>query len=461
MREIRNILLLSVEDLNDWITPLGGHPDAYTPNMARLAARGTCFDSAYAASPACSPSRTATLFGQGPWRTGIYSNDESWAMAFEPRRRLSIAGRAREASWRTAMAGKVYHTGASGQDWADWDVAHPRGAEGFAPISAAVRQGNLRPPDDFGPCGEARLEDDRLLDAMLAEMAPGSERRFWAHGIYRPHLPFVVPERFFDLVPAEPRGAPGLGNRAFDIEDETELAPLPRYANAMARRWTGRMLSKTGEYTAFVRAYLASVAYADHLVGRLLDHLDSTGLSETTLILLWSDHGWQFGEKLAFRKFSLWERALRVPLMIAGPGVPVGRVREPVSLLDVYPTLLEVLCAAPPHPLDGQSLWPIMHGAAGRGHALSSFRVSAKDHPARPRISQSVRSATHRLIRYYDGTGELYDHRIDPFEKHSLLMGDRTLEAQTLPREAADLIALLPEPVAPRTAADLPPARRA
>ncbi|MEL7300161.1 MAG: sulfatase [Pseudomonadota bacterium] len=461
MREIRNILLLSVEDLNDWITPLGGHPDASTPNMARLAARGTCFDQAYAASPACSPSRTATLFGQGPWRTGVYSNDESWAMAFPPGQRLSIAGRARAAGWRTAMAGKVYHTGASGQDWADWDVAHPRRPERFPAMSRAVKDGNLKPPDDFGPCARARLDDDRLVDAMIGEMTPGADRQFWAHGIYRPHLPFIAPKRFFDRIPEDPRGPPGLGNRAFDIEDESELDQLPQHANAMARRWTGRMLSRTSEYGAFVRAYLACVAYADHLVGRLLDHLDASGLSETTLILLWSDHGWQFGEKLAFRKFSLWERALRVPLMMAGPGVPVGRVTEPVSLLDIYPTLLELLGGDAPHPLDGQSLWPLLEGAEGRGHALSSFRVPLKKAPEKARVSHSVRSGTHRLIRYCDGTGELYDHRVDPLEKRTLLRGDAKLEDQALPPEAEALIALLPSAAAPRTAADLPSSRRA
>ncbi|MEO1798604.1 MAG: sulfatase-like hydrolase/transferase, partial [Pseudomonadota bacterium] len=304
MSDIRNILLLSVEDLNDWITPLGGHPDAVTPNIARLAARGFTFEAAYAASPACSPSRTATLFGQGPWRTGIYGNEQSWAMAYPPRAQLSIAGRARVAGWRTVMAGKVYHTGRSGQAWNDWDVNFPRGAESFEPTSRAVREGHLQPPDDFGPTEAEHLDDDRLVDAMISEMTPGATGQFWAHGIYRPHLPFIAPRCFFEQIPDPPRLPPGFGNRAFDADDESELAPLPRHAQAMARRWTGRMLTETGEHSDFIRAYLASVAYADHLVGRLLDHLDATGLSESTLIVLWSDHGWQFGEKLAFRKFS-------------------------------------------------------------------------------------------------------------------------------------------------------------
>jgi len=487
---IRNILLLSVEDLNDWITPLGGHPDAHTPNLARLAARGFCFDAAYAPSPACSPSRTAALFGQGPWRTGIYGNEHSWAMAYRTRRRLSIIGRAKDAGWRTVMAGKVYHTVRSGQDWGDWDKTYPRGAETFAPVSQAVKAGLMKPADDFGPAppppppptaptlapaglsskdespadaeptDEGPMDDDRLCEATIAEMSPGAEGQFWAHGIYRPHLPFIAPSRFFDLVPQDPAMPPGFGNRAFDPADETEFEALPTHANAMSRRWTGRILAKTGEYKDFLRAYLAFVAYADHLVGRLLDHLDATGLSKTTLIVLWSDHGWQFGEKLAFRKFSLWERALRVPLMMAGPGVPMGRSGEPVSLLDIYPTLLEVIGGSAPHALDGQSLWPLLRGEPGRGYALSAFRVPVKSMPQRPRVSLSARSQSHRLIRYFDGTGELYDHRIDPFEKQTLVKGDVPLSDQVLPDEAQALMNVLPDVARPKSEADLPAHKR-
>ncbi|MEM9436585.1 MAG: sulfatase-like hydrolase/transferase [Pseudomonadota bacterium] len=460
MSKIENILLLSVEDLNDWISPLGGHPDAYTPDMARLAKRAFSFEAAYAASPACSPSRTATLFGQGPWRNGIYGNEQSWNMAYPKGKRLSIAGRAREAGWRTVMAGKVYHEGKSGQDPEDWDVMHPRRNEEFPPVSRAAKEGRFKPSDDFGPTDAERTSDDAFCDAMIAEMKPGATRQFWAHGIYRPHLPFIVPKRFFDLIPDPPRLPPAFGNRGFDAEDDGELLPLPRHAGNMSRRWTGRVLQETGEYYDFVRAYLASVAYADHLVGRLLDHLDETGLSASTLIVLWSDHGWQFGEKLAFRKFSLWERSLRVPLMVAGPGVAPGKTREPVSLLDIYPTLLEVIGGEAPHTLDGQNLWPVMGGEKGRGYAVSAFRVPNKKAPERARISTSVRNEEHRLIRYFDGTGELYRHLDDPFEKKTLVSGFAKLRDQELPRAARELMRLIPKAEPPKTEDDLPPHKR-
>ena len=465
MDAIKNILLLSVEDLNDWISPLtderGGHPDTHTPNLARLAERGTLFRSAYCASPACSPSRTATLFGQGPWRNGIYGNEQSWAMSYRPHGKRSIIARAKAQGWRTTMAGKVYHTGKSGQCWADWDVAHPMNQELFEPVSEAHKQGLVKAFDDFGPLApNARTQDDSHIDFTLAQMQPGSEGQFWAHGVYRPHMPFLAPGRFFDLIPEEVRMPPGMGNREFDPNDMSEFENLPEHAHAMAKKWLGPILHSTGEYHAFVRAYLASVAYADYLVGKLLDHLDETGLSENTLIVMWSDHGLQFGEKLSFRKFSLWERSLRVPMMIAGPGVEVGTSEEPVSLLDIYPTLLEVVGGDAPHELDGQSLWPILNGKEGRGYALSAFRAPSKANPDRPRISVSARGRTHRLIKYFDGTGELYDHRSDPYERNNLTDPRTNLFEQELGPEGAELLSVLPSVVRQKSDADLPKHKR-
>ncbi|MEM9582727.1 MAG: sulfatase-like hydrolase/transferase [Pseudomonadota bacterium] len=453
--KIKNILLLSIEDLNDWIEPLGGHPDAYTPNLSRLAARGTLFQNAYTPAPACSPARTAALFGQAPWRTGIYDNAQSWAMAFEPHQQLSIVGRAKASGWHTVGAGKVFHHGASGLDMSDWDRLTFERPETYQMKSDAVKQGLMERREDFGMLNQPKLkvQDIRFCNQMTRTMRPGAEGQFWAHGIYRPHLPLVVPNRFFANIPQDVRMPPSFANKGFDPNDDAVLAGLPAHARVMSQRATGRILAQTGEYSAFLRAYLASIAFADFLVGRLLDRLDETGLSETTLIVLWSDHGWQLGEKLAFRNFSLWERALRVPVMMAGPGVPSAVCAEPISLLDLYPTLLEVLDTDPLHALDGQSLWPLLSGEAGRGYAISAFNAPKAEEP---RLSASVRTATHRLIQYHDGTGELYDHRSDPYEHKTLVAPDVALAEQKLPADAQQMMKKLPEFADPKTASDLP-----
>lgn len=454
--QIKNILLLSVEDLNDWIGPLGGHPDAYTPNLDRLAARGMVFQNAFTPAPACSPARTAALFGQSPWRTGIYGNEQSWAMAFEPGRQSSIVGQARAAGWRTTGAGKVFHLGKSGLDMADWDAFLHEPQDSYFIKSKAARQGLISRGDDFGKLNQPKLtvQDIRACNRMLSEIQPGANRQFWAHGVFRPHLPFIVPNRFFGLIPGEVRLPPSFGNRFFDPGDESELAELPAHARAMAQREMGRALARTGEYSDFLRAYLASIAFADMVVGRILDRLEQTGLAQTTLIVFWSDHGWQLGEKLAFKKFSLWERALRVPLLLAGPGVPVGRSTEPVSLIDIYPTLLEVLGGAPPHALDGQSLWPLLAGAHGRGFAVSAFNRPSFNE--QDRVSVTIRSRDWRLIRYYDGTGELYDHRKDPYERQNLLRADRLVSEQALPASVSKLMSELPSLAPALREKDLP-----
>lgn len=421
----RNILLLSIEDLNDFIAPLGGHPDARTPNLTRLAARALTFERAYAAAPACSPARAAVLFGQAPWRTGVYTNAHEWSQAHAPGRRLSLIGHARDAGWRTLGAGKIFHGAQRGideDDWVDY-VDEPR--DSHAVVSPLAREGLIGRGSDYGPiAGTGPLYDERNAARLMADMTPGAAGRFWALGLFRPHLPFLVPHPYFDLLPARVAPAPGL-------DDETGLAELPPEAlRVVTGRKLGAALEKRGEYNAFLRAYLAAIAYADDVLGRVLDHLDEAGLTESTLIVLWSDHGWQFGEKLCYRKFTLWERALRVPLMIAGPGVAPRRVGEPVGNLDIFATLLDVMGAAPKQAMDGQSLRPLFEG---RTSGLGGDAVAVWGFPGwgvePDRMARTIRTKTHRYTRYWNGGEELYDHRDDPFERRNLLHGPRLRRA--------------------------------
>lgn len=447
---VENILLLSIEDLNDWIEPLGGHPQALTPNLNRLAARAAVFERAYAASPACSPSRTAALFGQAPWRTGIYHNRQSWAMQYPQGARRSIIGHARDQGWETIGAGKIFHLGKSGLDMEDWSQFFHTPIDRFAPISKVVSLGHLNALDDFGPIPDDAppMSDARNADFMVDQMQAGDTKKMWAYGTYRPHLPFIVPQKYFDMFDTPVQAPPGLKGNTFAPGDETEIAGLPEAAKKMLFRRMGRMLKSTGEYHAFVHAYLASIAYADAMVGRILDRLEETGLDKTTQILLWSDHGWQLGEKLVFRKFTLWERSLRVPMMLAGPGIDPGLVAEPVSLLDIYPTILKTLGGAAKHPLDGQDLMPIAAGNPGRGTATSMYERVEKA-PFRSHLSATVRSQTHRLICYDDGSIELYDHTEDPYERCNLAPLDGDLTTSNIAPLIEDLLAHLPDNPAP------------
>ncbi len=418
-----NILFASIEDLNDWIEPLGGHPQVITPNLKRLAERAMLFENAYAPVPACSPSRTATLFGQSPWETGLYSNDETWRDGYPAGKRLSIPGVMRDAGYETIGAGKIFHKDVRGYDPEDWDEYH-RGIhhKKYDVISQSVGTGELGRLSDFGPVPDATgCFDAANTDWICERINKGDDKKFWGFGLYRPHLPFIVPQKYFDLYPEVVDVPPGLTGKKFRPGNKAALEGLPPESAVFANRRIGWILKKFGEYNDFVRAYLASVSYADALLGRVLDRLEETGQMDNTLIVLWSDHGWQFGEKLAFRKFTLWERALRVPLMFAGPSIEAGRSNTPVSLIDIFPTLLARAGGAPKHKLSGVDLSPILTGQGDidRNHVVSVWGNWPND--GSEQLAFTLRSRAHRYTVYWKGGEELYDSEADPFERANLL----------------------------------------
>ena len=261
---------------------------------------------------------------------------------------------------------------------------------------------------------------------MLDKIQPGSSSKLWALGTFRPHLPFIAPQAFFDLIDETISLPPGLGANHFDPDSMVSHANLPAAASRLAifQSKLGKVLHRHDEYNAFLRAYLASIAYADSKLGQVLDRLEECGLIEDTLIVLWSDQGWQLGEKLAFRKFTLWERALRVPLIIAGPGVPQQRIREPVSLVDVAPTILTLAGLPANEEFSGQDLAPRIHGKAELTRAYAPSVWGAGFQKGNLKLAFSVRTEKYRYTRYWDGGLELYDHDVDPFEHDNLLMND-------------------------------------
>jgi len=422
-----NFLFASIEDLNDWIEPLGGHPQARTPNLNRLASRGMVFRNAYATVPACSPSRTATLFGQAPWQTGVYTNSQFWSDHYPAGQRRSIIGAMRDAGYATIGAGKIFHMdvrGIDAEDWSEFNTAAKH--KKYPPISQTVKTRELRPMSDFGPDPTSdpyENFDAANTDWLCRKIQPGQDRQFWAFGLYRPHLPFIVPQEYFDLYPPVVDPPPGLGRKKFNPNFLKLQEGLPRESLDFINRRIGWVLHRMGEYNDFLRAYLASISYADALFGKVLDRLEETGQIDNTIIVLWSDHGWQFGEKLAFRKFTLWERALRVPLMIAGPGVEKGECREPVSLLDLYPTLCHQSGATAKHELSGEDFSPVLAGEQWqrREPVISIWGKWEKDTPDGGRVAFSLRNKTHRYSCYWNGGEELYESESDPFEHINLL----------------------------------------
>jgi arylsulfatase A-like enzyme len=435
-RPAPNVLFVCVDDMNDWVGCLEGCPgQVHTPHIDTLAARGMLFTNAHCAAPVCNPSRTAILTGRQPTSTGIYDNGRWWKPVLPDVVTLPMCFR--EAGYRVAGGGKVFHhtPGFNPPDqWdsyflqvfdAPWHRPGPNDAlpvkglhwpEGF-PLNGLhnVRTGKRPPANpkefDWGPFQKPDREmgDGQMVEWAKQFLRQEHERPFFlAAGIFRPHLPWYVPEKYFEMYPLDEIVLPEVP--ADDLDD------IPSAGRKMAAYRGDEFLyvKNNGRWKEAVQAYLASISFADALVGELLHTLDRSPHAENTIVVLWSDHGWHLGEKHHWHKFTLWDEATRVPLIITAPGIttPGSETAQPVGLIDLYPTLTELCGVTPPDRLDGVSLVPLLKHPAAK-----SQRPALTTHG---RGNHGVRSEHWRYIRFADGSEELYDHRVDPHEWKNL-----------------------------------------
>ncbi len=413
-----NVLFISIDDLNDWIEPLGGHPQAQTPNLARLARRSTLFTHAYAAAPYCNPSRAALLGGIAPYRSGIYTNGKNWVNALK--NVVTLPQAFKQGGYWTARSGKVFHHSQGGSSL--WDDRWPEG-RGRPPDPRPKRgsrdgipgSGNIQ----WGPLDidTSQMSDAKVAAWVAAELRKSRDKPFFlACGIFQPHLQWHVPRKYFDRFPLDSIELP--------VIRENDLADVPAAGLRMAMPDGDHASAVRHEkWQRAVQAYLASVNFADDMVGTLLDALDQSGRADDTIVVLFGDHGFHLGEKQHWKKGTLWEEATRVPLMISVPagtaglqaGTPAsGSVSSrPVSLLDIFPTLLELAGLEPTavlgagQSLDGRSLVPLLRDPK------QTWQPAVMTHGE---MNHAVRSEDFRYIRYADGSEELYDHRTDPME---------------------------------------------
>ncbi|MCS7023955.1 MAG: sulfatase [Bryobacteraceae bacterium] len=412
----RNVLFIAVDDLNDWIGCMGGHPDTKTPNFDRLAARGVLFTRAYCAAPLCNPSRAALMTGLRPSTMGVYDNSQPFRRS-KAKDAVTLAQHFRANGYRSLGAGKIFH--GPFPDPPSWDdywpqtgrprPEHPKPekipANGI-PQAGPFDWAALKIPDQ-------QMYDYQVVDWVIHQLRQKQEKPFFlACGLFRPHLPWYVPEKYFDLFPLEKITLPSVKDD--DLED---IPPLgKRMANPEGDH---AAIRKYNQYRQAVQAYLASIAFADAQLGRLLEALDQSAYRENTNIVLWSDHGWHLGEKLHWRKFALWEEATHNVLMICAPGVTPagGRCPRTVNLLDIYPTLVELHALPKVSGLEGVSLVPLLKDPNASWSRPSLTTYGRNNH--------SVRSERFRYIRYRDQTEELYDHQTDDLEWHNLASDPR------------------------------------
>ena len=407
-----NVLFIAVDDLNDWIEPMGGHPQARTPNLARLARRSTLFERAYTAAPACNPSRAALMTGIAPYRSGVYNNNQAWRPAM--RDAVTLPQAFMRGGYWAGGAGKIYH--GAYPDPPSWHEYYPsKTVQRDQDPRPQQRPANGIPGTGGFDWGALDAETAEMSDAKVAAWVAGQLREprdkpfFLAFGIFRPHLPWHVPRNYFDRFPLESIVLP----RVFD----GDLADVPQAGVRMARPERDHAnVMEHGQWKRAVQAYLASINFADDMLGTVLDALDESGHADSTIVVLWGDHGWHLGEKHHWRKFALWEEATRVPLLISAPrgtpGLPEGTrdgavSPRPVNLLDVYPTLVDLAGLDAPEGLDGRSLVPLLRNPEMPWDPTVTTYG---------RLNHAVRSENFRYIRYADGSEELYDHGADPME---------------------------------------------
>ena len=413
-----NVLFIAIDDLNDWIGVLGGHPQARTPNLDRLAARGVLFTHAYTAAPACNPSRASLMTGIAPYRSGVYLNSQAWRPPLKDA--VTLPQHFRKFGYWVGGSGKIFH--GAFPDPPSWDVYWPSQTKNkpddpspkAKPANGIPKTGHF----DWGPVeeGTAAMGDYKVAEWVSGKLAEKHDTPFFlACGMYKPHLPWHAPRKYFDEFPLDKIELP-----AFNADD---LSDIPPGGIKMAKPdGDHAKVVKHNQWKKAVQGYLANILFMDEQVGRVIDALDRSDYKDNTIVVLWTDHGWHLGEKEHWRKFALWEEATKTPMMWVVPkgvseAMPEGtkagtRVDHPVSLLDIYPTLVELAGLGPNPALMGDSLAPLLKdpGAKFRGAAVMTHG----------RNNHAVRTAEYRYIRYEDGGEELYDHRNDELEWKNL-----------------------------------------
>ncbi|MEM7812767.1 MAG: sulfatase [Planctomycetota bacterium] len=420
-----NVLFIAVDDLNHWVGYTGRNGQTLTPNIDRLSETGVSFTNAHCAAPACEPSRAALMSGLRPSTSACYKNGDNWRELIP--RGYSLNAAFKNAGYHVAGMGKIYHSSSGGLDknfadeWSEYPAV-PRGSQ------------SGRAKKNWGYHEELPLDmaDDDIADYHSVGYfvdklnEEREEPLFLAVGLIKPHLPWAVPRKYYDRFPLEEIELPP--TRDDDMSD------VPLAGRKTGIRTDHPQFLKSGRWDDAVQSYLATISYVDGQIGRLLDGLAASPRAENTIVVLWGDHGWHLGEKQRWRKFTLWEEATRVPLIVSAPGVtPAGTLCDrPVDLMGLFPTLCDLSGVETPGHVEGDSWVPLLNdpNAAWDGVALTTDG----------RGRHAVRDGRWRLIRYQDGSQELYDHDADEYEWTNL--ADDPAHADVI----AELACRLPDP---------------
>lgn len=460
-----NILFIAVDDLNDWVGYLDGHNGMkiHTPNIDKLARNSIVFTNAHTPSPACAPARAAILSGVHHAISGIenthWGDGPNWRKFPKLKNVETLEQFFKNRGYKTLGAGKIYHSQAppwtptSQVEPENWDfyfpspyISHPFQIRAPQEVIYPKEVDNKNRPGDSNGSGNSSwwtwgplaVSDEKMADYQIIDWAnyqlklEHQKPFFLAVGTWKPHDPWEVPQRYFDMYP--------LDDIVLPIRKENDLED----AFDHGRRWIQEWVIKNKQWKKVVQSYAAAITFSDAMIGRLIDQLKKSKYADNTIIVLWSDHGMHMGEKDNIEKFTLWERSTRVPLIISFPGItkPNTRCDQPVSLMDIYPTLVELTGFEKPTHLDGNSLVPqIKNPTTPTTPVITSYQFSWTK---KPFAGHAVRSKNYRYIYYPDlGLEELYDHETDPNEWYNIAYKKENIKIIIKHREV--LLEMLPD----------------
>ncbi len=395
-----SFLFIPIDDLNHWVGHLGRHPQTKTPNIDRLAKMGVSFTKAYCTAPACNPSRASLMSGLRPTSTGCYDNGQNWRPGISEDLLLNTV--LSKNGYRVYGAGKIYHGAGDRGGLFDDYFAGKGGALKRHPDAKDNGVGGI----NFAPlaCTDEEMPDHAVVSWCIEKMNEKSDRPFFiAAGLVKPHMPFSVPKKWFDMFPLDQIQLPP------HLTDD--LADVPPAGVKMAKPdGDHARIVASGRWKEAVQAYLATIAFCDYQVGRLLDAWEKSPRRDSTVICLWSDHGWSLGEKSHWRKFALWEEPTRTVHIWKVPGLTPADVRcdRPVDYSSIYPTTLALASIPIPSHADGKDVSSLL-----RDPASSWSQPAITTHG---RGNHAVRSEDWRYIRYANGDEELYHDAKDPLE---------------------------------------------
>ena len=445
-----NILFIAIDDLNDWIGCLGGHPQTITPNLDRLAASGVLFSNAHCPGAACNPSRSAIMTGRSPHRSGLYENGQKMREVMPDAELLPQHFRSN--GYWAAGSGKLLHYFIDARSWDKYFPAKetedpfPRTLYPEKRPVSLPKGGPWQYVETDWAALDATDEEyggDWLVSKWIGEQLGREHDKpfFLACGIYRPHEPWFVPKEYFEPFPLESIQLPP-GYREDDLDD------LPSAGKRMGPNRYFEHIRQQDQWKQGIQGYLASIHFADAMLGRVLNALESGPHNDNTIVALWSDHGWHLGEKQHWQKFTAWRAVTRVPLMVrvpqhAAPGLMVGTKAgtvcdRPVNLLSLYPTLTELAGLPAKGGNDASSLVPLLKDADARWDHVSVTHLGTPG-------SYGLSAEDWRYIHYANDDEELYHIADDPYEWSNLAqVPDHVKKLEDLrakaPREFAALV---------------------